>query len=98
MKYKLLDLFIEEFEAENMDVQMTIMTKMNSKMIQFTFRGEAGLIRSWLMEIYGEIVFIEVRRLYDITQVLTYGVPYNGEIHKFERNSLELEIEHLGYE
>lgn len=98
MKYKLLDLFIEEFKAEHMDVQMTVMTKMNNKMIQFTFRGEAELIRSWLMEVYGEIVFIEVRRLYDVTTVLTYGVMYNGEIHKFERNSLELEIEHLGYE
>lgn len=97
IKYSLLDLFIDEFEAAHMDVQMTIMTKLNKKMFQFTFRGEAELIRQWLAEVGGEIVFIEVRRLYDITTVMSFGVPHNGEIHKFERNSLELEIEHLGY-
>ena len=98
MKYKLLDLFVEEFDAAHMDIQMSIMTKLHNRMVQVTFRGESELVRQWLIEIYGEIVFIEIRRLYDATTVMSYGVQYNGEIYKFERNSLELELEHLSYE
>lgn len=98
MKYKLLDLFVEEFDAAHMDIQMSIMTKLHNNIVQITFRGEFELIRQWLAEVYGEIVFIEIRRLYDTTTVMSYGVPYNGEIHEFERNSLELEMEHINYE
>jgi hypothetical protein len=98
MKYELFHFFTENFEVEGMDLQVVIMTKLHNKMIQFTFRGESDQIHAWLSEVHGEVVFIEIRKLYDITQVLTYGVPYNGEIYKFERNSLDLETEHLSYE
>lgn len=98
MKYKLLDLFMEEFDAEHSDVQMTIMSKTNNKMIKVVFRAEAMIVRQWLAEIIGEVVFVEVRKLYDTLSIMTYGVPYNGEIHEFERNSLEIEMEYLSYD
>ena len=96
MKYKLFRLFMEEFNVKN--DQVTIMTKIYNKMIQFTFRGDPEAVCSWLSEVCGEIVYIEICKLHNTTAVISYGIPYNGEIHKFERNSLELEIEHLNYD
>lgn len=98
MKFKLLDLFVEEIVAEYMDLQMIVMVKFCNKVIQFTFRGAPKLIRQWLEEVEGESLFIEVSRLYDVTTTMSYGVKYMGEIHEIERNSIALETEHFNYD
>jgi hypothetical protein len=98
MIYKLFDLFYEQFGET--DIQMIIMAKMcnNNRMIQYTLRGEPEQIRSWLSEVNGEVVHIEIRKLYDTLSIMSLGVPYAGEVYKVERNSFALETEHLGYE
>ena len=81
-----------------MNIKMVLIVKQIDRMFQFTFKGEPEHIRSWLSEVRGEIMYIEIRMLYNTTAVMTYGVQHHGEIHKFERNSLALETEYLNYE
>ena len=98
MEHKLLDLFVEEFGDS--DLQMIVMVKRHNdnKLVQVTFRGEFNLLHQWINEIHGETVFIEIKKLCDMTAIMTYGVQHHGEICKIERNSLALELEHLSYE
>lgn len=95
MMYELFDLFTENFESS--DVQVTVMSRLNNQMIQVIFRGDPDQVRQWFTEVRGEVVYMEVRKLYDTLTVMTFGVPHNGEIYKIERNTIDLEIEHLSY-
>ena len=98
MEHKLLSLFVEEFGDS--DLQMIVMVKRynDNKLVQVTFRGESNLIHQWINEIHGETVFIEIKKLCDMMAVMTYGIQHHGEVQKFERNSLALELEYLNYE
>lgn len=97
MRYELLHLFTKKF-GNNNNVQMTIITQLDNKMIQIIFRGKPEQIHSWLSEVNGEIVFIEIHKLNNTTAVISYGIPFNDEVYKFERNSLDIEIEYLNCE
>lgn len=96
--YRIFNLFVEEVQTS--DIQVVITYPIDKYMVQVTFRGETEQVRQWLDEIPDSngIVYMEIRSLYDVTKVLTYGTEHAGEIHKIERNSLELEFRHLSCE